>query len=376
MSTVEFRDIVKRYGALTILERLNLKVEDGEFLVLLGPSGCGKTTLLNLLAGLLEINDGAILIDGRDVSDLDPKDRGLAMVFQSYALYPTKTVRGNLKFGLSARRLSGAEIESRIAWAAKLLQIEHLLDRKPAQLSGGQRQRVAIGRALVKQVGLFLFDEPLSNLDAKLRTEMRLEIKKLHTQLKSTIVYVTHDQIEAMTMATKIAVMDKGVIQQLGSPDEIYDLPENVFVADFVGAPSMNMVDARDPEGQWRGPRRAAGHGDPFRPLGLQVAGLGHRPPAGQDRLPLRAFRARRRGRADGTDHAARAAHPVRREVRRGGGRLPRLSPARPSPRGSSPAPPTATGGARRRRSSCSSTRSMSSMPAPAGGSDPERGPA
>jgi multiple sugar transport system ATP-binding protein len=243
MSTVEFRDIVKRYGALTILERLNLKVEDGEFLVLLGPSGCGKTTLLNLLAGLLEINDGAILIDGRDVSDLDPKDRGLAMVFQSYALYPTKTVRGNLKFGLSARRLSGAEIENRIAWAAKLLQIEHLLDRKPAQLSGGQRQRVAIGRALVKQVGLFLFDEPLSNLDAKLRTEMRLEIKKLHTQLKSTIVYVTHDQIEAMTMATKIAVMDKGVIQQLGSPDEIYDLPENVFVADFVGAPTMNMVD-------------------------------------------------------------------------------------------------------------------------------------
>ncbi len=244
MSTVEFRDIVKRYGALTILERLNLRVEDGEFLVLLGPSGCGKTTLLNILAGLLDINDGAILIDGRDVSDLDPKDRGLAMVFQSYALYPTKTVRGNLKFGLSARRLSNAEIEERIAWAAKLLQIDHLLDRKPAQLSGGQRQRVAIGRALVKQVGLFLFDEPLSNLDAKLRTEMRIEIKKLHTQLRSTIVYVTHDQIEAMTMATKIAVMNKGVIQQLGSPDEIYDQPENVFVADFVGAPSMNMIEA------------------------------------------------------------------------------------------------------------------------------------
>jgi multiple sugar transport system ATP-binding protein len=244
MSTVEFRDVVKRYGALTILEGLNLTVEDGAFLVLLGPSGCGKTTLLNLLAGLLEINDGAILIDGRDVSDLDPKDRGLAMVFQSYALYPTKTVRGNLKFGLSARRLSGAEIERRIAWAAKLLQIDQLLDRKPNQLSGGQRQRVAIGRALVKQVGLFLFDEPLSNLDAKLRTEMRLEIKKLHAQLKSTIVYVTHDQVEAMTMATKIAVMNKGVIEQLGTPDEIYDQPENVFVADFVGAPAMNMVEA------------------------------------------------------------------------------------------------------------------------------------
>jgi len=244
LSTVEFRDIVKRYGALTILERLNLRIEDGEFLVLLGPSGCGKTTLLNILAGLLDINDGAILIDGRDVTEFDPKDRGLAMVFQSYALYPTKTVRGNLKFGLSARRLSNAEIDQRIAWAAKLLQIDHLLDRKPAQLSGGQRQRVAIGRALVKQVGLFLFDEPLSNLDAKLRTEMRIEIKKLHGQLRNTIVYVTHDQIEAMTMATKIAVMDKGVIQQFGSPDEIYDQPENVFVADFVGAPSMNMVDA------------------------------------------------------------------------------------------------------------------------------------
>ena len=243
MSTVEFRNIVKKYGALTVLESLDLKVEDGEFLVLLGPSGCGKTTLLNILAGLLEVNAGAILIDGNDVTDLDPKDRGLAMVFQSYALYPTKTVRGNLKFGLSARRISSDETERRIAWAAKLLQIDHLLDRKPAQLSGGQRQRVAIGRALVKQVGLFLFDEPLSNLDAKLRTEMRIEIKKLHDRLKSTVVYVTHDQVEAMTMATKIAVMNKGVIQQVGSPDAIYDEPENVFVADFVGSPAMNMLD-------------------------------------------------------------------------------------------------------------------------------------
>jgi len=212
--------------------------------VLLGPSGCGKTTLLNILAGLLEINSGEIVIDGRDVSDLDPKDRGLAMVFQSYALYPTKTVRGNLRFGLSARKLSSEEIQNRIQWAAKLLQIDHLLDRKPAQLSGGQRQRVAIGRALVKQVGLFLFDEPLSNLDAKLRTEMRMEIKKLHNQLQNTVVYVTHDQVEAMTMATKIAVMNKGVIQQVGTPDEIYDEPENIFVADFVGSPSMNMLDA------------------------------------------------------------------------------------------------------------------------------------
>jgi multiple sugar transport system ATP-binding protein len=245
MSTVEFQSIVKKYGALTVLERLDLRIEDGEFLVLLGPSGCGKTTLLNILAGLLEVNAGTILVDGNDVTDLDPRDRGLAMVFQSYALYPTKTVRGNLKFGLSARKLSRDEIERRIAWAGKLLQIDHLFDRKPVQLSGGQRQRVAIGRALVKQVGLFLFDEPLSNLDAKLRTEMRIEIKKLHNQLKNTVVYVTHDQVEAMTMATRIAIMNKGVIQQIGSPDAIYDEPENVFVADFIGSPSMNMLDAR-----------------------------------------------------------------------------------------------------------------------------------
>src|SRR5690606_10956023 len=181
----------------------------------------------------------------RDVTNLDPKDRGLAMVFQSYALYPTKTVRGNLKFGLAAQKLDRAEIERRILWAAKLLQIEPLLERKPAQLSGGQRQRVAIGRALVKNAKVFLFDEPLSNLDAKLRTEMRLEIKRLHDDLKSTIVYVTHDQIEAMTMATKIAVMNAGVIQQFGTPDEIYDRPGNLFVAGFIGSPAMNLRPGR-----------------------------------------------------------------------------------------------------------------------------------
>ena len=242
MATVDFRNIVKRYGALTVLENLDLFVDNGEFLVLLGPSGCGKTTLLNILAGLLEINAGTILVDGRDITDLDPKDRGLAMVFQSYALYPTKTVKGNMRFGLSARKLSSSEIEARIQWAAKMLQIGHLLDRRPAQLSGGQRQRVAIGRALVKQVDLFLFDEPLSNLDAKLRTEMRIEIKKLHNELQNTVIYVTHDQVEAMTMATKMAVMDRGVIQQVGPPDEIYHRPENVFVADFVGSPAMNIL--------------------------------------------------------------------------------------------------------------------------------------
>jgi multiple sugar transport system ATP-binding protein len=241
MPRVAFEDIIKNYGRLTVLKNLDLEIHDGEFLVLLGPSGCGKTTLLNLLAGLLDVTAGRITIGDRDVTDLDPKDRGLAMVFQSYALYPTKTVRGNLKFGLAAHKLDAAEIEQRINWAAKLLQIEPLLDRKPAQLSGGQRQRVAIGRALVKKVGLFLFDEPLSNLDAKLRTEMRLEIKKLHDELHSTIVYVTHDQIEAMTMATRIAVMDGGVIQQFGTPDEIYGKPKNLFVAGFIGSPAMNL---------------------------------------------------------------------------------------------------------------------------------------
>ncbi|MFO1141708.1 MAG: ATP-binding cassette domain-containing protein [Amaricoccus sp.] len=245
MPRVSFERIVKAYGAVTVLDDLSLAIEDGDFLVLLGPSGCGKTTLLNLLAGLAEVSDGRILIGERDVTDLDPKDRGLAMVFQSYALYPTKTVRGNLRFGLSAARLSAAEVESRVDWAARVLQIEPLLDRKPAQLSGGQRQRVAIGRALVKHAGVLLFDEPLSNLDAKLRTEMRLEIKRLHEELKPTIVYVTHDQIEAMTMATRIAVMNGGVIQQFGVPDEIYERPANLFVAGFIGAPAMNLKRAR-----------------------------------------------------------------------------------------------------------------------------------
>ena len=245
MPRVSFAHIVKSYGAVTVLDDLNLAIDDGDFLVLLGPSGCGKTTLLNLLAGLAEVTDGRIAIGDRDVTDLDPKDRGLAMVFQSYALYPTKSVRGNLRFGLSAARLDAAEVERRVAWAARLLQIEPLLDRRPSQLSGGQRQRVAIGRALVKHADVLLFDEPLSNLDAKLRTEMRLEIKRLHHELKPTIVYVTHDQIEAMTMATKIAVMSAGVIQQFGTPDEIYERPANLFVAGFIGAPAMNLKRAR-----------------------------------------------------------------------------------------------------------------------------------
>ena len=244
MPQVEFNRLLKQYGAVTVMEDLSLSVGDGDFLVLLGPSGCGKTTLLNMLAGLEDVTAGNIVVDGRDITDLDPKDRGLAMVFQSYALYPTLTVRGNLEFGLSAQKLPRDEIAQRVDWAANLLQITPLMNRKPAQLSGGQRQRVAIGRALVKKVGLFLFDEPLSNLDAQLRTEMRIEIKRLHDEIGSTMVYVTHDQIEAMTMATKIAVMNGGVIQQFGTPDEVYERPANLFVARFIGAPAMNFTDA------------------------------------------------------------------------------------------------------------------------------------
>ncbi|QQA43503.1 ABC transporter ATP-binding protein [Pelagovum pacificum] len=262
MPQVEFRRILKKYGGLTVMRDLSLQVDDGDFLVLLGPSGCGKTTLLNMLAGLESVTAGSIHVGGRDITDLDPKDRGLAMVFQSYALYPTLTVRGNLEFGLAARRLPKDEMKKRVDWAAKLLQIEPLMNRKPGQLSGGQRQRVAIGRALVKQVELFLFDEPLSNLDAQLRTEMRIEIKRLHDELRSTMVYVTHDQIEAMTMATKIAVMNGGVIQQFGTPDEVYENPANLFVAKFIGAPAMNLAEARIEAGESGGPvaRMQDGH--------------------------------------------------------------------------------------------------------------------
>jgi multiple sugar transport system ATP-binding protein len=243
--SVSFDRIFKRYGAVTVLHDLNLTIDHGDFLVLLGPSGCGKTTLLNLLAGLAEVTSGRIMIGDRDVTELEPRDRGLAMVFQSYALYPTKTVEGNLHFSLASSGLGRAERDQRVAWAAQLLQLEPLMKRRPAELSGGQRQRVAIGRALVKHAEVLLFDEPLSNLDAKLRAEMRIEIKQLHDRLSPTIVYVTHDQIEAMTMATHIAVMNGGVIQQFGPPDEIYERPANLFVAGFIGSPPMNLLPAK-----------------------------------------------------------------------------------------------------------------------------------
>jgi multiple sugar transport system ATP-binding protein len=240
--SIQVKDLTLNFGAVQVLKTMNLDVAEGEFIVLLGPSGCGKSTLLNCLAGLLEPSDGEIWIKGRNVTWAEPSERGIGMVFQSYALYPQMTVRGNLSFGLKNARMPRDEIERRVARAAEILQIGPLLDRKPAALSGGQRQRVAIGRALVRDVDVFLFDEPLSNLDAKLRSELRVEIKRLHSRLNNTMVYVTHDQIEALTLADRIAVMRGGIIQQLAAPQEIYNRPVNLFVAGFIGSPSMNFL--------------------------------------------------------------------------------------------------------------------------------------
>lgn len=241
MTSVSIQNLDLNFGAVNVLKQLNLSIEEGEFLVLLGASGCGKSTLLNCIAGLLDVSDGQIFINGKNVTWAEPSDRGIGMVFQSYALYPQMTVKGNLSFGLKNARLPKQDIEARVARAAEILQIGPLLDRKPAALSGGQRQRVAIGRALVRDVDVFLFDEPLSNLDAKLRAELRVEIKRLHQKLGNTMIYVTHDQIEAMTLADRIAIMRDGLVQQLASPDEIYNRPSNKYVADFIGSPAMNF---------------------------------------------------------------------------------------------------------------------------------------
>ncbi|VXC17838.1 ABC transporter ATP-binding protein [Massilia sp. 9I] len=243
MSNVHLRKLCITRGSNQVIRDLDLQVEPGEFLVLLGPSGCGKSTLLHSIAGLIDLADGAIEIGGRDMSYADPSERGIGMVFQSYALYPTMTVEKNMSFGLRISGAPKAEITRRVQKAAEMLQLEMLLDRKPAQLSGGQRQRVAIGRALVREAGVYLFDEPLSNLDAKLRAELRRELKMLHQTLGSTMIYVTHDQAEAMTLATRIVVMQGGRIQQIGTPAEVYERPANRFVAGFLGSPSMNFVD-------------------------------------------------------------------------------------------------------------------------------------
>ncbi len=243
MATVTFDHITKKYGDVTAVDDFNLEIADGEFMVLVGPSGCGKTTNLRMIAGLEEISEGTLRIGDRVVNDVPPKDRDIAMVFQSYALYPHMTVRDNMAFGLKLRKVPKAQIEKRVADAAGILSLDRYLDRKPKELSGGQRQRVALGRAIVREPAVFLMDEPLSNLDAKLRVQTRAEIARIHQRLGTTMVYVTHDQIEAMTMGTRIAVMSEGLLQQVGTPQTLYDHPANRFVAGFIGSPSMNFVE-------------------------------------------------------------------------------------------------------------------------------------
>lgn len=245
MASVTFDHVYKRFGEVIAVNDLNIEVADKEFLVLVGPSGCGKTTALRCLAGLEDISEGRILIGDQVVNDVPPKDRDIAMVFQSYALYPHMSVYDNMAFGLKLRKTPKDEIKRRVQNAADILGIQQLLDRKPRQLSGGQRQRVAVGRAIVREPKVFLFDEPLSNLDAKLRVETRANISKLHQQLQTTFIYVTHDQVEAMTMATRIAVIAKGILQQIDTPQMLYDFPDNLFVAGFIGSPAMNFFNAK-----------------------------------------------------------------------------------------------------------------------------------
>jgi multiple sugar transport system ATP-binding protein len=256
---VALRGVSVSFGSVEVLKSLDLDVGQSEFLVLLGPSGCGKSTLLNAIAGLIDVERGQIFIAGRNVTWEEPKDRGIAMVFQSYALYPRMTVRGNMSFGLKVQGLPADQINERVKRAAEMLRITELLDRRPSELSGGQRQRVAIGRAVVREAPVFLFDEPLSNLDAQLRAELRVEIKRLHQRVAATMIYVTHDQIEALTLADRIAVMKDHVIQQLGPPQEIYLTPRNRFVASFVGSPAMNFIEGTIVSEQARPVFRAPG---------------------------------------------------------------------------------------------------------------------
>ena len=245
VAEIILKNLVKRFAGTTAVNNANFTINDGEFFILVGPSGCGKSTLLNMIVGLESVTEGEILLDGKQVNDLDPRERNMAMVFQSYAIYPHMSVRENMSFPLKLAKLSQQEIDERVAWAAKTLEIEHLLDRKPGALSGGQRQRVAMGRAIVRKPSVFLLDEPLSNLDAKLRVQMRTEIARLQQRLGTTTVYVTHDQTEAMTLGDRIAVMRKGEILQIGTPRELYKYPQNLFVAGFIGSPPMNFLPAR-----------------------------------------------------------------------------------------------------------------------------------
>ena len=263
MAALEIHNVRKEFGSERVLKDVSISIDSGEFLILVGPSGCGKSTLMNAIAGLEPVTSGNIYIDGEDVTWRTPAERDIAMVFQSYALYPSMTVRQNISFGLEMRKVPKAEREAAVERVADLLQISHLLERKPAQLSGGQRQRVAMGRALAREPKVYLFDEPLSNLDAKLRVDMRTEIKKLHQRLGTTIVYVTHDQVEAMTLADKIVVLNRGHVEQVGSPHELYQRPATKFVAGFIGSPTMNFMPAELLSGTADGCRvKAAGVGE------------------------------------------------------------------------------------------------------------------
>ena len=322
MAVVTIRDLRKSFGTVEVLHGVSIDIEEGEFVVLVGPSGCGKSTLLRMLAGLEHVTSGEIVIGDRVVNDLPPKERDIAMVFQNYALYPHMTVADNMAFSLMLKNAPKAEIAARVRPAAEILGLTDLLDRFPRQLSGGQRQRVAMGRAIVRDPQVFLFDEPLSNLDAKLRVSMRAEIKNLHQRLKTTTVYVTHDQIEAMTMADKIVVMHDGRVEQVGAPLELYDMPANLFVAGFIGSPAMNMLTGRIDGGDGGALRHRRRPGAAGRPAAGSRAGRGGglRPAAGIDAPRRRGAAARRRRRADGLGDPR--ARPARRD--RGRRRLPR----------------------------------------------------
>ncbi len=270
MAEIQMRGVSKRWGSSVGVARLDLTIADEEFLVLLGPSGCGKTTTMRMIAGLEDVSEGDILIDGKRINDLDPKDRDIAMVFQSYALYPNMNVYENIRFPLKVRKVDPAQHDARVRRAAEMVELTPLLHRRPADLSGGQRQRVALARAIVRQPNVFLMDEPLSNLDAKLRVSTRAQIRNLSHELKVTTVYVTHDQIEAMTLADRVVVMNKGVVQQVGTPTEIYDRPANAFVASFIGSPAMNLVEGRMADGVFQGAKlRVAGLAAPDGPVTL-----------------------------------------------------------------------------------------------------------
>ncbi len=335
MATVTFDHVTKKYGEVTAVDDLNLEIQDGEFMVLVGPSGCGKTTSLRMIAGLEEITAGTLRIGERVVNDVAPKDRDIAMVFQSYALYPHMTVYDNLAFGLKLRKVPKADIDKRVNEAAGILDLGKLLARKPKELSGGQRQRVALGRAIVREPAVFLMDEPLSNLDAKLRVQTRAEIARLHQRLKTTIVYVTHDQVEAMTMGTRIAVLSDGLLQQVGTPQSLYDTPINRFVAGFIGSPAMNFVDLtlvgagegatlegpdfnlplparlRESVGPTNGRKVVAGMRPEHLDMGAAGDDLGHDPGQGGRRgVPRQRGAAPRDGRGEGARRGGRRGAP------------------------------------------------------------------